>query len=61
MNKTSVRALFIGFGIFLGFLISKIISGKPINLETMIPAITGGLVAGIVVYFMGKWVTRKKN
>lgn len=50
-----------GFAVFLGFLIQKLISGSALNFKTLLPAITGGLVAGLVVYLVGGWLRNRKK
>ena len=61
MKKSSVRAVFIGVGLFLGLLITWIFSEPPVTVETFIPPAVGGLVAGLVVYFFDKCFTRKSK
>ena len=42
MHQSSVRAVFIGLGIFLGLLIASIISDNPVTVKTFFPPVVGG-------------------
>jgi len=62
MENKAARAIFLGVGIFGGFVISNLISGKSLlTVETILPALVGGLVAALVVYFFGSWSSKKKK
>ncbi len=62
MENKGARAIFLGVGIFLGFIVLKMISGKEImTKETLLPAIVGSLVAALVVYFLGDWFANRRK
>lgn len=51
MKKSGFKALFIGMILFIGFSIPKFISEEPLTFISFIPAMAGGLVGGLVIYF----------
>lgn len=62
MKNKGPKAIFLGIGIFLGFGISKLIAGQELfTIEALLPALVGGLIAGLVVYYSGNWFSKKKN
>ena len=61
MSKQGTRAIILGLAIFAGLLIAKVIGNKPITLETIIPPLIGGLVAGLVVYFLRNTMLKDKK
>lgn len=61
MNNVKTRTIFLSVGLFLGFLVAEIISEKPFTLKSLLPALEGGLVGGLVVYLVGSWKNRKNN
>ena len=60
MSKQGTRAIVLGIAIFAGLLIAKIIGNKPITIESIIPPLVGGLVAGLVVYFLRNTLLKNK-
>lgn len=61
MQDHTWRAIFMALAVFPGFLIQKMISGTQVTIKTMLPAIAGGLVAGMVTYFFGIWFLKMKK
>jgi fructose-specific phosphotransferase system IIC component len=60
MKKTGTRAIFFGIALFAGFMIGKVISNNPITYKSFIPALVGGLAGGIVIYFVGNRLQKKR-
>ena len=54
-------AIFMGVALFLGLLIAKLISKDTVTIKTFIPPLVGGIVAGMVVYFFGTWLLKRKK
>ncbi|HET9057536.1 MAG TPA: hypothetical protein VFN30_11890 [Chitinophagaceae bacterium] len=61
MKKNALFPFVLGVVLFLSLLISKIIRGQEITFKTLIPAFAGGLVGGLVVYFVGNWLSKSKK
>jgi hypothetical protein len=61
MQNKKARAIVLGMIVFIGLLIAKIISKDPFSFKTLVPPLVGGLVAGLVVYFLAGNFLKKKN
>lgn len=61
MRNRTQRALITGAAISLGFFIIKVLEKNPITWKTIVAAATGGLAAGLVIYFLKLDFSSKKK